>query len=165
MDDRQELLASLMAVRRGWDEFLQARSEEQLTAPRLPGGWSVREVITHLAAWQQISIARVEAAQRGSQPELPAWLGGVDPFFAEEHTEQFNARIVELYAGQGWPGILSEWREGFARFLELAQVIPEQTLFDAQRFAWLKGYPLAAVVSGSREHHEEHLEECAAAFA
>jgi hypothetical protein len=110
VNDRQELLASLMAVRREWERVLDAQAEAQLTAPRLPGGWSVRDVITHLAAWQQISTARVWAAQEDSQPEYPAWLGGADPFDAEEHTGQFNDRIVELHSGQAWPAIRPGWR-------------------------------------------------------
>lgn len=164
MNEKQELLAGLMSVRREWQGVLESHDETMLTAPRLPGGWSVRDVITHLAAWQQISAARLQAALQGTQPEYPGWLGGADPFYAEEHTEQFNDRIVELQRRQSWPDIRQGWQDGFERFVELAQAVPGQALFDAQRFAWMNGYPLEAVLSGSRQHHEEHLRECAAAL-
>jgi len=50
------------------------------------------------------------------------------------------------------------WREGFLHFVELGEAVPEQELFDAQKYAWLEGYALSDVLQGSLEHHQEHHE-------
>ncbi len=110
-------------------------------------------------AWQQISIARLEAALDNREPKLPSWLGGADPFYAEEHTDEFNAQILERYHMESWSSVYRAWQEGFLHFLELAKAIPEAKFFDANRYPWLHGYAVSEVVSGSCEHHEEHLEE------
>jgi hypothetical protein len=42
--------------------------------------------------------------------------------------------------------------------LELAESIPEKDLLEIGKYPWLREYPLSAVLLGSYEHHEEHLE-------
>ena len=159
MSRKDELVANLETVFHAWEELLAGKSEAEITARPEPEEWAIRDVIVHLHAWQEISIARLEAALRDTQPHYPAWLGGADPFFAEEHVNDFNARIQETHHGQSWASVHHEWREGFLRFLELAGAIPGATMFDAKRHAWLRGYALSSVLEGSWEHHQEHLAE------
>jgi len=114
--------------------------------------------MAHLMAWQQTSIARLEAACFNTEPVLPIWLAGLDPE-SEEDLEQFNARIYETYHQQLWPRVHEEWRDGFLKFLKLGEEIPENDLMDPEKYPWLKGYSLFAVLQGSYEHHhDEHLE-------
>jgi hypothetical protein len=159
MSSKHSLIARLRAAFDRWDQFLTSRTDEELVAPRLPGGWSTRDVIAHLMAWQQISIARLQAALKDEDPRLPSWLGGADPFYAEEHTAEFNARILELYHKESSSSVHRAWREGFLHLLESAEAIPEEKMVDPHRYPWLNGYALSVVLSGSSEHHEEHLEE------
>jgi hypothetical protein len=163
MSGKKELLANLRAAYDAWETLLADRSEAEIAAKSLPAGWSIGDVVAHLLAWQQISIARLEAALRNTEPKLPVWLAGANPFFAEEHTDDFNARIVKIYRDQAWSSVHRTWREGFLRFLDLGAAIPEDRMFDPERFPWLKGYALSAVLHGSYEHHQEHLDALAAA--
>jgi hypothetical protein len=158
MRDKQNLIAGLRAVYEDWERLLTAGDGEGIAARRVTSKWTVKDVIAHLTAWQQISVARLQAALAGGDPELPPWLEGADPFHAEEHTPEFNARIHARYGGEAWPAVYRAWREGFTRFLGLADAIPEGVLLDPQRFAWLRGHALSAVLEGSREHHREHLD-------
>jgi hypothetical protein len=159
MNDKQELLASLRAVFGDWEDLLADKSESEINAKGRADGWSIKDVIAHLMAWQQISIARLRATKLDAEPEYPAWLEGADPFFAEDHTGQFNARIRQIYQDEPWSIVYAAWKEGFTQFIELAEAVPEDLLFNAQRYPWLRGYALSAVVEGSFEHHREHLEE------
>jgi SAM-dependent methyltransferase len=158
---KQALVASLRAVFADWESLLAEKTEAAVCAPLRPGGWSIGGYLTHLFAWQQISVARMEAALRDTEPDYPAWLGGADPFHAEEHTGEFNARIQAAHAGRSWPERYRDWRAGFLRCIELAEAIPPALLADKDRFAWLKGHALAAVLEGTCEHHREHLEHLA----
>jgi hypothetical protein len=158
MSDKRDLIAGLMAVYDDWERLLAAGPGEGMAARRVTSLWTVKDVLVHLTAWQQISIARLQAALAGDDPELPPWLDGADPFYAEDHTREFNARIHARHGGEPWPAVHRAWREGFTRFLELADAIPEETLLEPQRFAWLRGHALSAVLEGSREHHREHLD-------
>jgi hypothetical protein len=155
--DKQELVTALRDVLQRWETLLATLNEEQITAPQLPGGLSIKDVIAHLRVWQQRSIARLEAAQTGREPDLAGWPAGLDPE-SDEHLDQINAWIYETNRDQPWSSVYRDWRDGFLRFLDLADDTPERDLFEA-RYPWLEGYPLAAVLQGSYDHHhEEHLE-------
>lgn len=158
MDDKQTLLANLRSVFDRWEALLGSQSEEGITTPPPSAEWSIQDVIAHLMAWQQISIARLEAALFDVEPNFPVWLAGADPYYAEEHTGEFNARIYAIYHGQSWASVHQAWRQGFLRFLEIAEAIPETEFHDPHRYPWLKGSALSVVLQGSYEHHQEHLE-------
>jgi hypothetical protein len=77
----------------------------------------------------------------------------------KEDLDQINAWIYETYREQPWSSVHHDWREGFLRFLELGEAIPEKELLEAGRYPWLEGHPLSLVLVSSYEHHhEEHLE-------
>ena len=157
MSHRQKLLTTLREEFNRWEELLASMPEDQITAPDLASNWSIKDVVAHLRAWQQVSIARVEAALLNNIPQLPTWLEGLDPE-SEDHLEEFNARIYAACSGQSWSVVYRAWREGFLRFLEIGEAIPEEQMLDPERHPWLKGYPLSAVLEGSYEHHHEHFE-------
>jgi hypothetical protein len=158
MNMKQHILAALREEFDRWEELLAGMSEEQLTAPLLPSIWSAKDVLTHLRAWQQRSIARVQAAQLEREPEFPKWPPELDPE-SEDNTERLNAWIYETHREQAWSSAHGDWREGFLRFLELGEAISEKDLLDSGRYPWLEGYPLSFILLASYDHHLEHLEK------
>jgi hypothetical protein len=158
MGDKTQIITMLKEEFDRWEVLLAGLDETQITAPHLPENLSIKDVVAHLRAWQQVSIARLEAAQLHKEPVFPDWLGGSDPE-SEEDRDQFNARIYETYREQPWSRVYQDWRDGFLRFLKLGEEIPENELSDTEKYPWLKGYSLFAVLQGSYEHHhDDHLE-------
>jgi hypothetical protein len=158
MNMQAHILAALKEQFNRWEELLTSLSEEQIHAPHLPSHWSTKDEIAHLWAWQQRSIARLEAAQLEREPEYPQWLAGPDPD-AHGATDKMNAWIYETYRSQPWAKVHQNWREGFLRFLELGQGIQEKDLLDSGRYVWSGGYPLAFTLLASYDHHQEHLDK------
>ncbi len=94
-----------------------------------------------------------------SEPAYPDWVQGLDPDSeSEDHTQTFNERIFKDHREESWPVVYQNWHNGFIHFLELAEKISEEVLSETDRFPWLKGYPLMAVLQGALEHHEEHMD-------
>lgn len=164
MAHKNELIASLRTAYDRWEDLLGGMSEEGITRPRFKDDWSVQDFVTHLWAWQQISVARFEAALLDKPPTYPAWLAGTDPFIAEDHTDEFNARIRAENLDRAWADVHHDWSAGFRRLIDLAEQTPEDVMFEERRYSWLKGYPLSGVLSGSLEHHQEHLEGISSAL-
>ena len=156
MANKQKLINDLKAVFDSWEKVLAGMNEIGITARPRPGQYSISEVVIHLHAWQQISIAYVKAADN-THPKFPAWLRGADPAYAEDHVDEFNARIQELWRVYSWSKRYREWRDGFVYFLELAEAVPDLVMFDTKRYSWLSGSSLAEVLEGSCEHHQHHL--------
>jgi hypothetical protein len=157
MDNKAELIAALMKEFNRWEEFLTGLTEDQITAPNRVGSMSIKDIVSHLTTWQQINVARMEAAQQNKEPEFPKWHPEFDPE-TDEDLAKINALIQETRHEQHWTDIHQEWKDRFLYFLELAGSIPETELMQTGKYAWLPEYPLSAVLLGSYEHHEEHLE-------
>lgn len=159
MREVQQRVAMLRAEFDQWEALLAGAGEAALTERRLPGEMSVKDVVGHLHAWQQVSLARLEAARAGDEPVMPPWAAGDDPE-ADEATDRLNARIFAAYRDRPWPEVYGAWRAGFLRLLELGAELREPEALEAGRYPWLHGYPLLAVLDGSYEHHHhDHLAE------
>lgn len=154
---REEILEDLSGEFKRWEDLLSTLSEEEITTSRLPNGWSIKDLMAHLMAWQQVTTARLEAAQRNEYPTYPEWLAGASPD-SEEELHRFNARIFELHRERPWTEVHQAWRAGFLKVLKLGEEVPEDDLVEAGKYPWLKGYPLIAVLQGTYEHHHlDHL--------
>jgi hypothetical protein len=157
VNDKQQLLTALREEFNRWDRLVGSMREAQITAPALHEDWSINDMVAHLRAWQQRSVARLEAAQLGKEPNYPAWPAQLDPE-EEGQPHDLNAWLYAQTRDQPWPRVYEDWRTGFLRFLELAAAIPEGDLLAKDKYAWLEGYALIDVLNGSLEHHQEHAE-------
>jgi hypothetical protein len=158
MNMKEHILLALSEQFERWEDLLASLSEPQLQVPLTPSPWSVKDVITHLWAWQQRSNVRIQAALFDRAPELPVWLPGLEPDAAVA-TDQINAWLIEQYHQLPWTTVHQYWQHGFLRLLESSQGIAEKDLLDASKYPWLEGHPLAFVLVASYDHHQEHLEK------
>jgi hypothetical protein len=156
MSMKSHIFAALSEELEAWEALLTELSEEQITAPMSPSHWSIKDIIAHVMAWQQRSIARVGAAVSGGEPQLPGWPN--DNPDSEDTTEQTNAWIYGTYRQQSWPRVHRSWRASFQHLLQLSAQVSERDLLDSGRYPWLDGHPLAFILIASYDHHQEHLE-------
>ncbi len=156
--NKQQLVQMLHDEFKRWETLLAHLSEAQLTDRSAPGGRSVKDDLAHLWAWQQRSIARLDAAHNHRAPEYPAWPVPGDPDADDHSPDQINSWIFESNRDRPWAEVLNAWRNGFLRFIVQAEATPEKDLFEKDRYPWLPGYALADVLTGSYEHHHlDHL--------
>jgi hypothetical protein len=158
MNMKDHILAALREEFDQWEKLLTSLNAEQIAAPRTLSDWTVKDVIAHVMAWQQRTIARVEAALLDREPAFPAWQPGLDPEI-DGNTDQVNAWIYEHYREQPWAVIHKNWKAGYQGLLESAQAISERDLLDTSRYAWLEGYSIALILLATYDHHQEHYEK------
>lgn len=161
---KAELLDSLRDIHARWKAFLEELDPKH-RATLLPGSvWTLTTSLAHLAAWQQVTRARLYAALQHRAPEYPVWLQGISPE-TDEQIDLLNERIYQLYKGLSWDEAVQLWNTSFADVIAAAEAIPEDVLLQAGRFSWLDArYPIGAVLVGTTEHHTEHLEAALSAF-
>lgn len=158
MNMKDHILTALKELFDRWEELLASLTEEQITTPRFDLDWSVKDVMAHLWAWQQISIARMEGGLNDREPEFPRWVADIGDDW-EENADRVNAVTYETNHNKQWIEVYQNWRNGFLRFLELGNEISERDLLDGDRYPWLKGYNLAFILVASYDHHQEHCEK------
>src|SRR5512138_1712758 len=132
MNMKEHILAALREQFESWNDLLSNLSEEQITAPRFDLDWSIKDVIAHLWAWQQISIARMEAGALGRDPKYPQWIVSLENW--EENADRLNALTFERNHAKSWPEIYQIWKNGFLHLLEEGNNISERDLLDSDRY-------------------------------
>ena len=158
MNMKGHILAALREQFDRWQELLTNLTEEQITTARFDYDWSIKDVMAHLWAWQQISIARMEGGMDDRQPKYPKWVTEIGEDW-EEDADRVNALTFENNHHKPWLEIRQNWKNGFLRFLELGEKVPERDLLDGGRYPCLNGYSLAFILIASYDHHQEHLEK------
>jgi len=158
MNMKGHILSALKEQFESWNQLFGSMSEEQIITPQFDLNWSIKDVVAHLWGWQQISSARMEAGLYDREPEFPTWAVELHSGW-EENADQTNAIIYKANHLLPWSKVYLNWRDGFLRFLDLGERIPEKDLLDADRFSWLNGNSLAHILLTSYDHHQEHLEK------
>lgn len=157
MNMKEHILAALREQFERWEELLAGLSEVQILAPRFELGWSIKDGIAHLWAWQQVSLARMKAAAADREPNLPGWVADL-PADWEDNADATNTRIYAANAKKPWSQVYDDWRQGFLQLLDAAEPISEKDLLDADGPLWMSGYSPASVLLGTYDHHREHLD-------
>lgn len=152
MSTKADAIAGLKQELAWWSDLIE-RSDGSLAGSNPER--SLKDTIAHLMAWQQRSIARMEAAVHHHEPEYNLW-----PVEMETDDDSclvdINAWIYEYFKDWSWEEIRKAWKIGFNRFVDLCEEVSEADLEAAGKYAWLDGYALMEVISGSAEHHREH---------
>jgi hypothetical protein len=140
-----------------WERLLAGLSPTQITNSSLADGLSIKDTIAHLAAWQERTIARLEAALQGHEPHFPHWPVALDEAESSAAVDRANAWILETQRDRPWTDVHQAWRKGFLRFLDLLRAIPEADLRPQGKLAWMaEYYPLDGHAGSYDYHHAEH---------
>lgn len=143
------------------DQIHQERELLQTTLSKLgqtrlleevEGGWTVKDIISHITAWEGKMIDALQTTLDGGEPHfLPpgkTW---------EEVGEQINHDIHLANREKPLDQVLTESQESYKRSLEIIQEFPEQDLLSPDRFEWREGRPLWMLVAGNTNwHYKEH---------
>ena len=65
---KSELLERMRAGREEWDALIAQIPDSARTEPALAGGWSVKDLIAHVAAYENWTAAQIRAANEGRAP-------------------------------------------------------------------------------------------------
>ena len=122
---RDELLQQVRADRARFDEILERVPRERLTEPILPGGWSVKDVLAHVAWGERegIEMMRRRALAGSELWELPE--------------DERNAAVVEASRSSTLDDVLETYRSTFEEYVAAIAELSDDELNEAGRFRGL----------------------------
>src|SRR3954449_3427223 len=88
---KTELMERIVPARAALDRFVGSLSEAQLAAPSPDGGWAVKDHLTHIATWEQMSAAHLRG---GSDHEV---IGMDEATYEKQDLDSLNAAIYEMH--------------------------------------------------------------------
>ncbi len=149
-----ETQALLVRIDEGWRPFRdavrglgRARMDEATTA-----GWTYRDLIAHVAAWEDLTARRLRAFRETGDQTYPE---------DAEDTDAYNARIADAHRLVGPEALIDELDTAHRRLVsEIAQLSDEQMRHDVRPTAWgPQSWVVAAVAGNTFGHYREHAAE------
>ena len=142
-----ELLNAMRTEREKLEQAVAPLSAEEITTPMTPGGWSVKDVVAHVTAWEAELVTALMQISQGFKPKI----------LSLPDDDVYNAQIYAEQKDRPLDRILSDFRGVFPQLLKRVSEFSERDLIDARRYSWMKGKPLERLIAGSSyEHYAEH---------
>jgi hypothetical protein len=142
------ILERIQTERRRLQENLATLSDEQTEVAGVVGAWSVKDLLAHLADWEQRFLGWYEAGLRGEVPETPA------PGIRWEELDVLNQQIYERHRDRAWEEVWRDFCASYEQVLATVEGIPEEDMFTVGRYAWLGEGNLVGYILANTANHD-----------
>lgn len=143
--DRNQLVGELQRARDELRASYQGLPDEQMTRLGAVGEWSVKDVLSHVASWEEILLPDLARLARGDIPIL----AGMD--LEAANFDPFNAMIMSLRRNLPLGQVLRELDVDRADLIEAVGRLPDSALAQGQFARFL----LEITAAHDREHAED----------
>jgi hypothetical protein len=145
--NRQELLIALHAGRERLRAALAALPDASMLDEVDPG-WTRKDVVAHLEAWERRVVDLFERLRSGEPPPEPG------------ETDDLNARFLSADRHRSLEDVRRGEEAAWAGLLATVEGATDDELFDPDHFDWTEGDPFVDWITGNaNEHIDEHLEQ------
>ena len=128
---KRELLEEIGRERAALDDALALLTPREMTRPGVTrGGWSVKDVLAHLVAWQQLALGWYEAGLRGEKVAMPA------PGYTLRDLPRLNQMLFRKHHRRSLRAIRADYASCHERVVALIERLPDADLITLGRFAW-----------------------------
>jgi hypothetical protein len=152
---KNDFLASLRGARLEYDALLAQIDRTRVEEPLLHDGWSLKDLVGHIAYYERWLLDWLEAAVRG-KVTVASHRDVLD-------VDARNALIRVENRERAFDDLVRDSQRVFARIEQLVAALPEGELTDPHRFEryiapfWNKPHPLMQCIANeTSEHYAEH---------
>ncbi len=147
--NKSELLSTLEASRKKLLAAFDGLADDQLTESGVVGDWSVKDILSHLTAWEAELVKLLAQARQGRRPA----------FLDLGETDTLNAKWRQEMKGRLLDQVWADFHGVRRQTLRQLEALNDKDLADPKRYPWLGGKPLGQwIAEQTFEHEQEHLE-------
>jgi uncharacterized damage-inducible protein DinB len=148
---RCHLLAHLAAERASLLEQLIGLDERTLT--EVPGlaGWTVKDLLAHIAAWDHWELREMKRMTSGESPDLAA----------VRDMDGYNAAVVAAWRDRTLAEVLAELQDARAVWVSWLQILPDEEFFRERLFGG-EDWSFPGCLEVQWQHDAEHTAQIAA---
>jgi hypothetical protein len=110
-------------------------------------GWTVCDLVAHLAEWQRLFLGWYDDGLRGVAPEMPA------PGYKWSETPALNRAIWRKHRMRSQAEVMKDFEAGYQRILQVVESLPSRKLLAPGTFEWTKKYPLTTYLGPNTASH------------
>jgi hypothetical protein len=149
--DKTGVLKEMSTSYNALEEILASLDKTQYVTEGVIPGWSIKDMLAHIASWHHRLLRWLDAAVRNQEPTI----SGPDNI---EEMDALNAQFYQENKARPLDEVLADFRTSYQRIMEIVQTMPEDDLISPHRFAWSQGQPLWQAIAGDTyEHYQEHI--------
>lgn len=112
-------------------------------------GWTIQQVLAHLAGWDEAVTVSLHAHAVGNEPATPA-VRGID---------FYNAQSVATREALRYDQVVAEWELAHDQLKAALNELPLAKFQEPLLFPWGASGSVARLVAIFEEHEREHAEE------
>ena len=139
-----ELLAYIDGVRQKMEVVVSDTDPNQELCP----GWTIKEAIGHITAWEIVIHKAIQAFAAGAPPY----------FLREQDFDRFNQQAVEYRSAWPLDQVLQEWKEVRLGLRDTIQGLDPSLLDQELVLPWGSERTLAELIEILGDHEGEHME-------
>jgi hypothetical protein len=144
---KAQLLKDIYAERRRLESNLSTLSVEEIIRPGVTGIWSVKDILAHLAAWEQLFIGWYHAGLQGDTSTIPP-VG-----MRQKAIDEINQHIYQQTKARNLEDVLAQFHASYHQMITIIEAIPEEDMFIHDRFSWTGKLTLADYIAGNTCNH------------
>ena len=150
---RKELIATLEGAQQDFENQISDLDRAKMIEPGVVGDWTVKDIMAHIASWEERVLAWAAALSVGVKPEPAPWAGD------NLTEEQVNQRIFVRNRDRSLQDVLDHWRAVHQGVIQAVGRMDDEELFE-RKVAWLGDSAFAEAIPGnSYEHLRHHIED------
>lgn len=157
--NKAELLQRLQEKRVDFDNLIATVPAATAEEPNLPNGWSVKDLLAHVAAYERWMAGSIQAVTEDRTPttaelyDAGEELDSGEPF----DLDTLNASIYEHFQGKSWPEIRAFAGEAYAALVEAIGNAPDADFDREGLHPWLdNGSLLSRLPELTYGHYTDH---------
>jgi hypothetical protein len=159
---KTELLERMRTGREEWDALIGQIPDSVHTEPALAGGWSVKDLIAHVAAYENWTAAQIRAANEGRVP-TDKELYGVEQMPLDPEgwdLDRQNAAIHARYQEMPLAEVMTFSRQAFADLVAAVEAVSDEDVARTGAQTWTGDRTLLEIVPEQcYAHYEQHAGE------
>ena len=162
--NKLELLARLQAANEELERTFAGISATLVGRPGVYDGLSPKDVLAHIAAWQQMETNWLRDSMWGGSavrfaPGYEVSLDAPEDVVIEV-TNRLNDYVFQQNRDRHFDDILDDYRRTYRALTSAIERMSEDELNDTERFDWWRGEPVWTSIEGnSYGHIEEHMKQ------
>lgn len=148
--NKQDLILQITSGRASLDDALSRVGESHMSLVILHGEWSVKDLIGHLAFWENTIVEFFHVLRAGKTPK---------PF----ELDVLNAQAMDESRKYSLADLREREKAAYQKVLALIKDAADDELFDPSHFPWTGGRPFEELIRDNTcGHYEEHMPELTA---
>ncbi len=156
---RAELFSAVTTENERLWEAVDAVPAELRSTPGACDDLSVKDLLAHLHAWQEMALRWEREGKAGKTPSIPA------EGYTFADTPRLNADIHARTKDDDWVDVCARLRETHAQLLALIGTYDDDDLFTKGRYAWTKSTSVGSYLTSATSSHYAWASKLIGAFA